>query len=68
MVGTTTSLESAGSDVSSGRWVIVGVLSAVKIVAYVSRSALSVPLALPEFIQSFHLSLTDWGMLNSSFF
>ena len=68
MAGTTTSLKSAGSDVSSGRWVIIGVLSVGMIIAYVSRSALSVPLALPEFIQSFHLSLTDRGMLNSAFF
>jgi MFS family permease len=38
------------------------------IIAYVSRSALSVPLALPAFINSFHLSLTDRGVLNSAFF
>lgn len=70
MAGTTTStsLKSVGDDVSSVRWAIVGVLSVGMIIAYVSRSALSVPLALPEFIQSFHLSLTDRGMLNSAFF
>jgi MFS family permease len=38
------------------------------IIAYVSRSALAVPLALPEFIRSFHLSITDRGVLNSAFF
>jgi ACS family D-galactonate transporter-like MFS transporter len=68
MAGTTTLLKSAGGDVSSGRWAIIGVLSVGMIIAYVSRSALSVPLALPEFIQSFHLSLTDRGILNSAFF
>jgi len=29
---------------------------------------LSVPLALPEFIRAFHLTLTDRGVLNSAFF
>jgi MFS family permease len=38
------------------------------IIAYVSRSALSVPLAMPEFIRSFHLSNMDRGELNSAFF
>ena len=38
------------------------------IIAYVSRSALAVPLALPEFIRTFHLSITDRGVLNSAFF
>ena len=68
MAGTTTLIKSAGGDVSSGRWAIIGVLSVGMIIAYVSRSALSVPLALPAFIQSFHLSLTDRGVLNSAFF
>jgi MFS transporter, ACS family, D-galactonate transporter len=65
---TSTSLKSFGDDVTSVRWVIVGVLSVGMIIACLSRSALSVPLALPEFIQSFHLSLTDRGLLNSAFF
>jgi ACS family D-galactonate transporter-like MFS transporter len=70
MAGTTTStsLKSVEDDVAPVRWVIVGVLSVGMIIAYVSRSALSVPLAMPEFIRSFHLSLTDRGMLNSAFF
>jgi MFS family permease len=70
MAGTTisTSLKSAGDEVAPVRWAIVGVLSVGMIIAYVSRSALSVPLAMPEFIRSFHLSLTDRGMLNSAFF
>jgi MFS family permease len=38
------------------------------IIAYVSRSALAVPLAMPEFIRTFHLSITDRGVLNSAFF
>jgi MFS family permease len=38
------------------------------VIAYVSRSALAVPLALPEFIRTFHLSITDRGVLNSAFF
>jgi len=50
------------------RWAIIGVLSLGMIIAYVSRSALAVPLALPEFIRSFHLSITDRGVLNSAFF
>jgi len=47
---------------------IIGVLSLGMVIAYVSRSALAVPLALPEFIRSFHLSNTDRGVLNSAFF
>jgi len=50
------------------RWAIIGVLSLGMVIAYVSRSALSVPLALPEFIRTFHLSITDRGVLNSAFF
>jgi len=58
----------ADDDADSNRWAIIGVLSAGMIIAYVSRSALSVPLALPAFIRTFHLSLTDRGILNSAFF
>jgi MFS family permease len=50
------------------RWIIIGVLSLGMIIAYVSRSALAVPLAMPGFIRSFHLSNTDRGVLNSAFF
>ena len=50
------------------RWVIVGLLSLGMIIAYVSRTNLSVVLAIPSFIKSFHLSDTDRGMLNSAFF
>ena len=38
------------------------------IIAYVSRTNLSVVLAIPSFIKSFNLSDTDRGMLNSAFF
>ena len=62
------SLESAGGEAPSVRWMIIGVLSLGMIIAYVSRSALSVPLALPEFIRTFNLTLTDRGVLNSAFF
>ena len=50
------------------RWAVIGVLSLGMVIAYVSRSALAVPLALPEFIRTFHLSITDRGVLNSAFF
>jgi MFS family permease len=50
------------------RWAIIGVLSLGMVIAYVSRSALAVPLALPEFIRTFHLSITYRGVVNSAFF
>jgi len=68
MATTTTPLKSVGSEAPSLRWIIIGVLSLGMIIAYVSRSALAVPLAMPEFIKSFHLSNTDRGVLNSAFF
>ena len=57
--------ESAGA---ARRWVIIGLLSLGMIIAYVSRSNLSVALAVPDFIKSFQLSDTDRGTLNSAFF
>jgi MFS transporter, ACS family, D-galactonate transporter len=50
------------------RWTIVGLLSVGMIIAYVSRSNLSVALAVPDFIRMFQLSDTDRGTLNSAFF
>ena len=50
------------------RWGIVGLLSLGMIIAYLSRTNLSVVLAIPDFIRSFNLSDTDRGMLNSAFF
>lgn len=68
MTSTTAPLQSVRGEGPSVRWMIIGVLSLGMIIAYVSRSALAVPLAMPEFIRSFHLSLTDRGVVNSAFF
>jgi ACS family D-galactonate transporter-like MFS transporter len=68
MASTAIPLRPVRAEAPTARWAIIGVLSAGMIIAYVSRSALSVPLALPAFINSFHLSLTDRGVLNSAFF
>jgi ACS family D-galactonate transporter-like MFS transporter len=62
------SVKPAETGANSNRWSIIAVLSFGMIIAYVSRSALSVPLAMPAFIRTFHLSLTDRGILNSAFF
>jgi len=56
------------SSHSSRRWTIIALLNAGMIIAYVSRSNLPVALALPDFIQAFHLSDVDRGTLNSAFF
>src|SRR5580704_17215722 len=64
----TGSTELAEGNADSNRWVIIAVLSVGMIIAYVSRSALSVPLALPAFMKTFNLSLTDRGVLTSAFF
>jgi len=50
------------------RWTIIGLLSVGMIIAYASRSNLSVALVAPEFIRAFGLSNTDRGVLNSAFF
>jgi MFS transporter, ACS family, D-galactonate transporter len=50
------------------RWAIIGLLSVGMIIAYASRSNLSVALVAPDFIRSFGLSNTDRGLLNSAFF
>ena len=50
------------------RWTIIGLLSVGMIIAYASRSNLSVALVDPDFIRSFGLSNTDRGVLNSAFF
>jgi len=68
MTSAATPLKSVSAEAASVRWAIIGVLSLGMVIAYVSRSALSVPLAMPEFIRSFHLSITDRGVLNSAFF
>ena len=68
MTTSTVPVEAVRSENRSVRWIVIGVLSLGMIIAYVSRSALAVPLALPEFIRSFHLLNTDRGVLNSAFF
>ena len=56
------------STQSRRRWIVIALLNAGMIIAYVSRSNLPVALTLPDFIQSFHLSDVDRGTLNSAFF
>ena len=68
MTNTTLPSQAAKAEGPQVRWAVIGALSLGMIIAYVSRSALSVPLALPEFIRTFHLTLTDRGLLNSAFF
>jgi fucose permease len=53
---------------SQRRWVVVGLLSMGMTVAYLSRSNISVVLAMPDFVKLFHLSDTDRGAVNSAFF
>ena len=62
------SAAAARQSVATRRWTIIGLLSLGMVIAYVSRSNLSVVLVLPDFVGSFHLSDTDRGTLNSAFF
>jgi MFS family permease len=50
------------------RWIVIGLLSLGMIIAYVSRSNISVALAVPDFVHSFQLTDSGRGALNSSFF
>jgi MFS family permease len=59
---------SSPEDDGGRRWTIIGLLSFGMIVAYLSRSNLAVALTLPDLVKAFHLSDTDRGTLNSSFF
>ena len=68
MVSAATASEPVRRAASPVRWAIIGLLSLGMILAYASRSNLSVALAVPDFIKSFRLSDTDRGMLNSAFF
>lgn len=61
------SVADTGISVSQ-RWVIVVLLSLGMVIAYISRSDISVVLAIPEFVKYFHLSDTGRGFLNSAFF
>jgi MFS transporter, ACS family, D-galactonate transporter len=65
---TTTSTAPAEQTSAATRWTIIGLLSVGMIIAYASRSNLSVALVAPDFIKSFGLSNTDRGLLNSAFF
>jgi MFS family permease len=59
----------APADEGAGRrWAVIGLLSVGMIIAYASRSNLSVALVTKDFIRSFQLSDTDRGLLNSAFF
>jgi MFS transporter, ACS family, D-galactonate transporter len=57
-----------GQRVSSLRWAVIGLLSVGMILAYASRSNLSVALTSREFIRTFNLTDTERGLLNSAFF
>ncbi|MCU1239191.1 MAG: major facilitator superfamily 1 [Candidatus Solibacter sp.] len=50
------------------RWAVIALLSLGMIIAYASRSNLSVALVTKDFLRTFHLSDTDRGLLNSAFF
>jgi MFS transporter, ACS family, D-galactonate transporter len=63
------SLESDGVDaVGSRRWIIVGLLSIGAIIAFCSRTNISAALAYKPFVEHFHLTNIDRGVLNSAFF
>jgi MFS family permease len=68
MTGASAAALDARPSARARRWTVIGLLSLGMIIAYVSRSNLSVVLVLPDFIKSFHLSDTDRGLLNSAFF
>jgi MFS transporter, ACS family, D-galactonate transporter len=50
------------------RWTILGLLSIGAILAFASRTNISAALAYKPFIQSFHLTNIDRGLINSAFF
>ena len=56
--------EAAGSQ----RWFIVVLLSIGAVIAYCSRTNISAALAYKPFVEHFHLSNIDRGVLNSAFF
>jgi ACS family D-galactonate transporter-like MFS transporter len=68
MTGASAAAAAARPSADARRWTIIGLLSLGMVIAYVSRSNLSIVLVLPDFIKSFHLSDTDRGVLNSAFF
>jgi MFS family permease len=50
------------------RWSIIGLLCIGMAFSYFDRVRLSVALASPDFVKSFHLNDYDRGVLNSAFF
>jgi MFS family permease len=54
--------------VGTRRWIIVGLLSIGAIIAFCSRTNISAALAYKPFVEHFHLSNIDRGLLNSAFF
>jgi ACS family D-galactonate transporter-like MFS transporter len=54
--------------VDAKRWSIIALLSVGAVIAFVSRTNISVALTLPDFIKTYHLSDIDRGMLTSAFF
>src|ERR1019366_9036113 len=63
MASTAAPLKSAVGEAPPVRWAIIGVLSLGMVIAYVSRSALSVPLALPEFFWTYAVLQIPAGWL-----
>jgi ACS family D-galactonate transporter-like MFS transporter len=62
-------IASEGSETTGARrWVIVGLLSIGAIIAFCSRTNISAALAYKPFVEHFHLSNVDRGILNSAFF
>jgi MFS transporter, ACS family, D-galactonate transporter len=58
----------AAETAGARRWVIVGLLSLGAIIAFCSRTNISAALAYKPFVEHFHLSNVDRGVLNSAFF
>ena len=68
MTDTTPPVEAVRSNDATVQWTIIGLLSLGMVIAYASRSNISVALSVPDFIKLFQLSDTDRGTLNSAFF
>lgn len=67
--GVPQSIESQRAETGgSQRWIIVGLLSLGAVIAYCSRTNISAALAYKPFIEHFHLSDIERGLLNSAFF
>lgn len=48
MATTTVALKAVRGEIPAGRWIVIVVLGLGMVIHYVSRSALAVPLALPD--------------------